>query len=371
MGIIDIRNLELKLENGNTVLDNINLTIEEGEFIVIIGPSGCSKSTLLKAIAGIIPLDKGSIYLNGEDIYQIPSQNRGISMVFQNFALYPHLDTFENLAFPLRLKRENISTIRRKVSRVLTLLSMANKSKVLPRCLSGGEKQRVAIGRSFIKKTEIFLYDEPLANIDAKLRNQLRFEIASLNRSLKEKNEKTIFIYATHDQSEAMSLGDRVCVMNYGKIMQIGKPIDLYNKPLNKFVASFIGYPQMNIKKGVILFDGKKVYIKLANIKFLTSENIEGKETSSKEKKIWFGIRAEHIELSRGGEEHCFDGIVKLIEPLGYESLVYFDLNESLFVSRVSSNELLGINYGTTLKFVFNIKKAHYFDFFTEERLNY
>ncbi len=371
MAKLRLENIEKKFENGHLVLENINLSIEEGEFYALLGPSGCSKSTLLRVIAGLTKIDSGEIYLDNENINELSPQKRKVSMVFQNYSLYPHLSVFENLAFPLRLRKEKMSKIISKVTNVLDILDLSKKHKNLPKELSGGEKQRVAIGRSLVKKTDIFLFDEPLSNIDVKLRNQLKHEISRLHKELNEKSKKSIFIYVTHDQSEAISLADKICVMNFGKIMQIGTPKEIYDYPQNKFVASFVGMPQMNIKKAEIVYENDSYYVKLFKFKLSISENKKENISKYLNEKIWFGIRSEDLIINNEEKKNnVIKGTVKLIEPLGYETFVYFSVEDSLFVTRLTGEAPSKFKYGIELEFLVNMEKAHIFEFFTEKNIS-
>ena len=265
------------------VLDGVSLSLEEGEFCVIVGGSGCGKSTLLRSIAGLEQLDSGEIFIGERRIDQLPPAERGIAMVFQSYALYPHLSVFENLAFALRLAKRPKAEIDEAVARAAAILGLDDYLARKPVALSGGQRQRVAIGRAIVRQPEIFLFDEPLSNLDAGLRNKMRFEFAALHRQL-----GTTTVYVTHDQVEAMTLADRIAVMRGGRIEQIGTPNDLYEKPANLFVAGFIGSPQMNFLEGQVIDGGE---LKLASGERLT---LPDRSKSLVGETLTVGVRPEH-----------------------------------------------------------------------------
>ncbi len=263
---IKVENISKKYENNVEVLKNIHLEAKKGEFIVLVGPSGCGKSTLLKIIAGLEKSNSGKIYIDEIDITNKKPSERGIGMVFQNYALYPHLSVFENLAFPLKIKKENRYTINDKVKEIAKILELEHLLERKPKELSGGQRQRVALGRALIKSPRLFLFDEPLSNLDAKLRNQTRDEIINIHKRIGISS-----LYVTHDQIEAMTMADKIAVMNEGKILQYDTPINVYNNPINLFVAEFIGSPKINlincsIESGLIKSEGGTI-LATTNIK--------------------------------------------------------------------------------------------------------
>ena len=306
------------------VIDNLNLTVLSGEFVVFVGPSGCGKSTLLRLIAGLEDLTGGEILLAGETVDHVPPAQRGIAMVFQSYALYPHMTVRENIAFGMKLAKENKNTIKEKVKIAADTLELTEHLDKLPKQLSGGQRQRVAIGRAIVRDPQVFLFDEPLSNLDASLRAATRLEIAKLHDNLPD----TTMIYVTHDQVEAMTLADKIVVINQGEIIQVGSPRELFNKPKNLFVAEFIGTPKMNVlncitKRGFIYLIGKK------SIK----TNI--RKTDDKINKI--GFRPNKISICEK-EKGLLNGEIKFIEYLGTEQFIYVDCgtDESLIVVKTN-----------------------------------
>jgi multiple sugar transport system ATP-binding protein len=288
-------------------IKGIDLTIEKGEFVVFVGPSGCGKSTLLRLIAGLEPIDAGSLNLDGRDITQLSSSKRDLAMVFQSYALYPHMTVAENMSFALRLANEDKAVIKEKVERAAKILNLTDYLARTPKELSGGQRQRVAIGRAIVRAPKVFLFDEPLSNLDAALRGQTRLEIVKLHREL-----GATTIYVTHDQVEAMTMADRVVVLRDGGIEQVGSPLELYDRPANRFVAQFIGTPQMNV-------------IASADMPML-SQRI-GVERSvvphaSDLPGGFIGIRPEHVTLRAVGEG-LLDARVEMVESLGSDSVIY------------------------------------------------
>ena len=273
------------------VIRDVSLEIGEGEFAVFVGPSGCGKSTLLRMIAGLESITSGQLFIGGEDVSQKPSSQRGIAMVFQSYALYPHLSVFENMAFGLRIANMPKAEIKRRVTDTARTLQLEEYLHRLPRALSGGQRQRVAIGRAIVREPRVFLFDEPLSNLDAALRSDMRVELTDLHSAL-----KTTMIYVTHDQVEAMTLADRIVVLNAGNIEQVGSPLDLYERPETEFVARFIGSPKMNLLAG---------------------------EMAAAMGAERFGVRPEHIRFADGGGR--MSGVLRHLEHLGADTLCYID----------------------------------------------
>ncbi|MDU4551075.1 MAG: ATP-binding cassette domain-containing protein, partial [Staphylococcus epidermidis] len=247
MATVSLRKIEKRYENGFKAVHGIDLEIHDGEFMVFVGPSGCAKSTTLRMIAGLEDISGGEIYIGNRKVNDLPPKDRGIAMVFQNYALYPHKTVFDNMAFGLKMQKRPKDEIKRRVEDAAEKLEITELLYRKPKEMSGGQRQRVAVGRAIVRKPDVFLFDEPLSNLDAKLRVSMRMKIAQLHRSLKEEGHPATMIYVTHDQTEALTLGDRICVLNHGNIMQVDTPTDLYNYPNNKFVASFIGSPSINL----------------------------------------------------------------------------------------------------------------------------
>jgi len=297
MAFLQLRNVE-KFFGANRAIKGVDLTIEKGEFIVFVGPSGCGKSTLLRLIAGLEPIDGGSLHLDGREITDLPSSKRDLAMVFQSYALYPHMSVADNMSFALRLAKADPKVIVEKVQRAAQILNLVPYLKRTPRELSGGQRQRVAIGRAIVRSPKVFLFDEPLSNLDAALRGQTRVEIAKLHRDL-----GATTIYVTHDQVEAMTLADRVVVLRDGAIEQVGSPLTLYDKPANQFVAQFIGTPQMNV---VSVAEMPQLQ---AAVKNVPSDG-------------FVGLRPENLAVRPAGAGQV-QGKVELVEALGAETLIY------------------------------------------------
>lgn len=322
-------------DNIKAVVD-FNLTIQDKELIVLVGPSGCGKSTTLRMIAGLEDITDGTIRIDGKVVNNIHPKDRDIAMVFQNYALYPHMSVYENMAFALKIRRTPKKEIDEKVKEVAKTLELDGVLKRRPRELSGGQRQRVAMGRAMIRSPKVFLMDEPLSNLDAKLRVQMRIEIANLHKRL-----QTTFIYVTHDQVEAMTLADRIVVMNEGLIQQVGTPAQIYESPRNIFVASFIGTPQMNLMEGWVEED----HIRLNNGSCLPLTSYA--QSSLKDyagKAVTVGIRSEHITLAAAAEHpHSPVARIKMIDNIGFEKHVYLDFGGIDVVSRYISG--VPLNY--------------------------
>jgi len=289
------------------VLNNIDLDVKSGEFLVLVGPSGCGKSTLLRMIAGLESISGGDLLIGGERANDTPPQKRNIAMVFQSYALFPHMTARENIAFGPRIRGEDATEIGEKVDKAASILNLHSYLDHYPRQLSGGQRQRVAMGRAIVREPSVFLFDEPLSNLDAQLRVQMRTEIKSLHQRL-----KTTVIYVTHDQIEAMTMADRIVVMNQGKIQQIGAPLDLYDRPANKFVASFIGSPSMSFIPGNI--DGQV-------FRTIQGEQLEISGGSVSTRAVEAGIRPENFILAEGDKGVTLS--VEVVEPTGPETHIY------------------------------------------------
>lgn len=343
MGEIELNSIE-KWFGDNQVLKNINLKIGDGEFIVFVGPSGCGKSTLLRVIGGLEEASRGQIFINGQDVTGYPPSKRGLSMVFQNYALYPHLNVKENMGFPLKTAGASKLEIASKVNLASKILKLEDYLERKPKTLSGGQRQRVAIGRSIVRDPIAFLFDEPLSNLDATLRVEMRLEIARLHRTL-----GTTMVYVTHDQVEAMTLADRIVILDSGSIIQVGRPRDIYENPANLFVAQFIGSPKMNImpyddRFQIILREGKVKKIQMI------------------QKKVkYFGARPEHINVVPEGEGH-FKATVEVIEYLGSDTFLIANAGEYGAIT-VRSLEDKKIRTGGKVGLNFNLKKIQFFDY--------
>ena len=327
MANVTLRNIR-KNYDKNEVIHGVNLDINSGEFIVFVGPSGCGKSTLLRMIAGLEDITEGEISIGGEIVNKIIAAERGVAMVFQSYALYPHMTVFDNMAFALKQAKTPVDEIQRRVKEAAKILQIENLFERLPKQLSGGQRQRVAIGRAIVRDPKVFLFDEPLSNLDAALRVQTRIEIAKLHNQL-----TATMIYVTHDQVEAMTLADRIVVINQGIIEQVGTPVELYNSPTNQFVAEFIGSPKMNM-------------INLQDIRSLNLKNLNVPSEASK-----IGIRPEHISLANN-DSHKLRGTVRHIENLGEHLLCYVNLEMNSEItakldvnSDIRVNEIINLNW--------------------------
>ena len=313
-------NISKSYRKGEFAVSDLNFSAQPGEFVVLVGPSGCGKSTLLKMIAGLEDITSGDLFFDDVKVNDTEPKNRNIGMVFQNYALYPHLTVADNLAFPLKIKKLPADDIRKKVAETAELLDLTVALDKKPRELSGGQRQRVALGRAIIRKPDIFLFDEPLSNLDAKLRVRMRTEIVSLHR-----RSQTTSVYVTHDQTEAMTMADKIIVMNKGKIMQIGSPNEIYNIPENLFTATFIGSPQINLFEGsisenrIFTFEHSGCKIDLSQDHFRKNENFSGQAV--------LAVRPEYIRFTSNNvaETSHLEADIINIEFLGHEKLVYFE----------------------------------------------
>lgn len=347
-------------------VDNISLGIENKEFMVLVGPSGCGKSTTLRMVAGLEESSSGDIYIGDKRVNDVPAKDRDIAMVFQNYALYPHMTVFENMSFGLRLRHIPKAEILQRVNEAADILGIKRLLNRKPRELSGGERQRVAVGRAIVRKPMVFLFDEPLSNLDAKMRVQMRTEIHKLHIRL-----QTTIIYVTHDQIEAMTMGDRIAVMKDGLLQQVADPITVYDHPKNKFVAGFIGSPPMNFMRGKIVkkesrlyFDEGKVYVKLV-------DDMRQKLSAYIDKEIVFGIRSEDIYdklfVSEAPPENVVKVNCEVYEPMGSEVYLYLNTGKHTFIARVGAHNRPKVNQEMDL--VFDMSKVHFFDKDSEETI--
>ena len=301
------------------ILDDISFTAEAGEFIVLVGPSGCGKSTLLRCIAGLEEVDSGAIHLSGHDVTAKQPKDRNIAMVFQDYALYPHMTVAENISFGLKIRNIEKSEIDRRVGEAADKLGLTEFMDRRPKALSGGQRQRVAIGRAIVRKPDVFLFDEPLSNLDAKLRGQMRIRIAKLHNEL-----KTTAVYVTHDQTEAMTLASRIVVLNKGKIQQEGHPLEIYEYPVNQFVASFIGSPAMNLINGHLEKSGDNVsFAGAGGFKFQFNDRLVHQLNGAAEtREVTWGLRPECLAIADSSTQADMEGIVEVVEPLGSSTSV-------------------------------------------------
>ena len=328
MACVILKNVEKQYPNGFKAVHGINLEIKDGEFMVFVGPSGCAKSTTLRMIAGLEEITGGEIYIGDTLVNDVAPKDRGIAMVFQNYALYPHMTVYENMAFGLKLRKISKQEIDKRVKEAAEKLEITELLNRKPKEMSGGQRQRVALGRAIVRHPKVFLFDEPLSNLDAKLRVSMRVRITQLHKEL-----KTTMIYVTHDQVEAMTMGERITVLNYGKIMQVDTPLNLYHRPANKFVAGFIGSPTMNLIEADLIEEDSKIYVKIADQKIPLNADKAAKVKSYIGKKVIFGIRPESISL---GTESDIKGEVTVVEQMGNEEYIYFNMGMKQWTSRIN-----------------------------------
>ncbi len=332
MAEVQLKDVYKKYDDGHIAVTGANIDIADREFVVLVGPSGCGKTTTLRMVAGLEDITAGELYIDGRFVNNTEPKDRDIAMVFQNYALYPHMSVYENMAFGLKLRKMDKKEIDARVKEAARILDLEPYLNKKPAALSGGQRQRVAVGRAIVRKPKVFLFDEPLSNLDAKLRVQMRTEISRLHKEL---NATTI--YVTHDQTEAMTMGDKIVVMSKGVIQQTDTPLNLYNNPLNKFVAGFIGSPAMNFIDGVIKTeDGFPVFISSDGT--FSSGNLK---PGAEEGEYTFGIRPEDFSLTETGGSQKISVTLDLVEPMGNETFIYFRAGGIQFTARVKHNEHL------------------------------
>ena len=365
------KSYKLKItDEGVVAVDDFNLDIKDKEFIVLVGPSGCGKSTTLRMVAGLEEITRGELYIDDRLVNDVAPKDRDIAMVFQNYALYPHMTVRQNLEFPLKLRKVPQAEIDERVSEAAEILGITQYLERKPKALSGGQRQRVAIGRAIVREPKVLLMDEPLSNLDAKLRNQMRAEIIKLRQRI-----NTTFIYVTHDQTEAMTLGDRIVIMRDGEVQQIGTPQEVFNSPVNTFVAGFIGMPQMNMFGGQLLKKNGKYVLNVEGAEIVLSEDKQ-KNLAAKnieEMYVTAGARPEHITLDNvdGG---MLEGTVEVSEMMG--SSVHLHLNAYgrdciIIVPTLDLEDGTAFEIGSTVKFTFAPNAVHLFDPETGRNLEY
>jgi multiple sugar transport system ATP-binding protein len=363
--------VDLKIsEEGIHAVQDFNLEIKDKEFVVLVGPSGCGKSTTLRMVAGLEEITKGEIYIDDILVNDIEPKDRDISMVFQNYALYPHMTVKENMEFPLKMRKISKEKINQKVYEAAETLGITDLLKRKPRALSGGQRQRVAIGRAIVREPKVLLMDEPLSNLDAKLRNQMRSEIIKLRQRI-----DTTFIYVTHDQIEAMTLGDRIVIMKLGVIQQVGTPNEVYYNPKNLFVAGFIGTPQMNFYSGELIKEKDNYYVIIEKAKIALSkekcDNLRRNNVDSR--KVTIGIRPQHITFAKESEEY-FEGRIDIAEMMGSETYLHISVADNNFIVVVPESEDVYkrmYKSGEEIKLTFSGNLVHVFNPETEENLEY
>jgi multiple sugar transport system ATP-binding protein len=358
MAEVSLRDVTKRFDNVEAVR-SINLDIADNELVVLVGPSGCGKSTTLRMIAGLEEVTSGDVLIGGEIVNDLPPKDRDIAMVFQNYALYPHMTAFENMSFGLKLRKVPKDEIRRRVDEAARILDITELLGRKPKALSGGQRQRVAMGRAIVRNPKVFLFDEPLSNLDAKLRVQMRIEIKRVHQMV-----KTTTVYVTHDQVEAMTLADRVVVMNNGSIEQIARPQELYHHPKTRFVAGFIGSPAMNIIRCRVEQNGAELRVRVSdtiNLPVPASQAVRLRTLAGKD--LILGLRPEHItEPRRNTREHNseFTAILDIVESMGMEILVYFNIDGQQVCGRVDPGS--GAQPRETMRLVANMDHMHLID---------
>lgn len=348
---------------------DLHLEIQDKEFVVFVGPSGCGKSTTLRMIAGLEEISEGELYIGGRKVNDVAPKDRDIAMVFQNYALYPHMNVYDNMAFSLKLRKVPKKEIDRRVREVAKILGIEEYLKRKPRALSGGQRQRVALGRAIVREPQVFLMDEPLSNLDAKLRVQMRAEILKLHERL-----QTTFVYVTHDQTEAMTMATRIVVMKDGEVQQVGTPQEVYDRPVNRFVGGFIGSPAMNFIKGAVVEEGNRLYFKAEGIYIeIPAENAQIlKEKGYKHKDVYLGIRPENIHDQTMALESSPSTRIKakaeVVELTGAEKYVHLSVAGKALIARVDACS--NVRMGTEVEMTFDPSKLHFFDADTDRRID-
>ncbi len=355
MAKVEFRDVDKIYPGDVKAASDINLVVEDKELLVLVGPSGCGKSTVLRMVAGLEEATHGHIYFDDTDVTDLPPKERDIAMVFQNYALYPHMNVYDNMAFGLKLRKHPKEDIGNRVRETAEILGIDELLERKPKALSGGQRQRVALGRAIVRKPSVFLFDEPLSNLDAKMRVQMRTEIRKLNLDI-----QTTMIYVTHDQVEAMTLGDRLAVMDVGTIQQVGTPIDLYNSPVNRFVGSFIGSPAMNFIEGEISGGDAPVFMS----SFTSLPVPERFRSTSGGGKLTLGIRPEDLYVSvsddNSGSFHHIDAVIDVSETLGNEIIFHADAGGQRLVVR-EGPDVRG-SHGEKIRLSIDLDRIHFFD---------
>jgi multiple sugar transport system ATP-binding protein len=361
MATVELKSLSKVYEGNVQAVKNANITVQDKEFVVLVGPSGCGKTTTLRMVAGLEDITSGELLIDGRLVNDVPPKDRDIAMVFQNYALYPHMTVYDNMAFGLKIRKFPKEEIKQRVDDAARILDIEELLERKPKALSGGQRQRVAVGRAIVRHPKVFLFDEPLSNLDAKLRVQMRTEISALHNRL-----QATMLYVTHDQVEAMTMGDKIVVMKDGVIQQIGDPLTLYNVPVNRFVAGFIGSPPMNFMNVKITEEGGKIYADEGNFKFLVDKKSEllrplvGKTCT-------FGVRPEDLHYSEKSSELTLTTTVEIVEPLGAETHLYLNTGGHQIVARVPPT--LEFKTGDTVYLTSDQTRAMWFDGETEEAI--
>jgi len=358
MAEVVLENVCKRYDNGAAAVDRFSLSIADREFLVLVGPSGCGKSTTLRMIAGLEDITSGTIRIGDRCVNDVPPKDRDIAMVFQNYALYPHMTVFENMAFGLKLRGAPRREIETRVGEAAEILGLGELMKRLPKQLSGGQRQRVAVGRAIVRKPKVFLFDEPLSNLDAKMRVEMRAEISRLHRHL-----GATMVYVTHDQMEAMTMGDRIVVMDRGRIQQAAPPLEVYRQPSNLFVAGFIGTPPMNLLRGRVEADGVRCGFRCASGVFPVPERWRASVAARAGREAVLGIRPEAVgeEASGGADVAALRGTVDGVEPMGAETFVQMTLDGGVrIIARVSPERVLKV--GASVELPVSLARSVWFD---------
>lgn len=356
MASITLKHIKKTYEDGVTVIDDLNLDIQDKEFIILVGPSGCGKSTTLRMIAGLEEITDGEMFIGDKKVNNISPKDRDIAMVFQSYALYPHMTVYKNMAFGLKNRRVSKDIIDKKVREAAKMLDIEDYLQRKPRALSGGQRQRVALGRAMVREPAVFLLDEPLSNLDAKLRTEMRSRISILHKKL-----ETTFVYVTHDQTEAMTMADRIVVMKDGEIQQFDTPHILYNHPKNIFVAGFIGSPQMNFLDCIITKKGNNYYADFKKDSLQLPDRMNDYLKMYEGKSIILGIRPENVSIARNNDEkNTINLFIDLAEMTGADYFLYGNYDDKKFIANVSANE--NIKSDKIYKFKVDTDKIHLFD---------
>ena len=364
MAKVEVNNVDKFYENGFQAVKKATFIAEDKKFVILVGPSGCGKTTMLRMIAGLETISSGEVKIGGKTVNNVLPKDRDIAMVFQNYALYPHMTVYENMAFALKLRKYKKDEIDKIVKNSAALLEIEGLLDRKPKQLSGGQRQRVALGRAIVRQPKVFLFDEPLSNLDAKLRVQMRAEIIKLHKKL-----QTTIIYVTHDQVEAMTMADKMIVMKDGVIHQIDSPLVIYNQPKNLFVAGFIGSPAINLMKGKIVSKGKKIYFSNGNLQLEIPNPDKIKNYVDQE--IILGIRPEDIYDAKFNQMAEFpqdmNAICEIVEPMGNEFIVFLKIGDVKFTARFDPKRFPPIDERIDL--TFDMNKSHFFDIETEDRI--
>ena len=357
MAQVTLQKVRKVYASGYEAVQGIDLDIHDGEFMVLVGPSGCAKSTTLRMIAGLEDITSGDVIIGERKVNELPPSKRNVAMVFQDYALYPHMTVYENMAYGLRIRKLSKSEIHERVTNAAHILGLADHLAQKPKALSGGQRQRVAVGRTLVREPEVFLFDEPLSNLDAKLRVHMRAEIIKLQKTL-----ATTMVYVTHDQVEAMTMGDRICVLDAGRIMQVDTPRALYERPANRFVATFVGSPAMNILRGRLAKENETYCFVSGGTTLTLPADKADKVKPYANKDIDLGIRPEHI-LDRSTNtqaDNVVRGTVLLIELMGNEIIVHVDVAGQPVIGRLDTHA--PVAHGVEHDFILDMRYSHFFD---------